>query len=242
MDAVIEILAILIISGILSCAAYYLGLLTLSGAAVSFTIGAIVGCFGGIGWFVLLILFVGAGFAATRMGFSKKKEKGLQEGEHGERTHLNILGVGVAPCVMAVVAFMAGDEHRLLTSIGFIASISVAAADTLASEIGVRDNNVWLCTTFRKVPPGTDGGISLLGCAVAVAGAAVSSVLGWLILFKGLDPLILIPVLSGFAGCYMDSIFGATIEARGWISKYTNNAVTGMLGALMAMAVASFFI
>jgi len=235
-------LLVILFSGVLSAVSYGLRFLTAAGAAVSFAVGVIVGAFGGIEWFVLLILFVGAGFAATRAGFSKKKERGLQEGVHGERTHRNILGVSIAPCVMAVVAFVAGDDQRLLTSIGFIASISVAAADTLASEIGVRDRNVWLCTTFRKVPPGTDGGVSVLGFVVASAGAIVTSVLGWLILYRGLDPLLLIPFAAGLAGCYIDSLFGATIESRGWISKYTNNALTGILGAIIAMCVAVFFI
>ena len=217
-------------------------MLTAGGAVTSAVIGIIVGVLGGIEWFALLMLFVAAGFSATKMGFSKKKEKGLQEGVHGERTHLNILGVGVAPCIFAAVAYIAGDEYRLLTSIGFIASISVAAADTLASEIGVRDKNVWLCTTWKKVPPGTDGGVSVLGMAVALSGAVATSVLGWIVLHRTLDPLLMIPIVSGFIGCYIDSIFGATIEARGWISKYTNNALTGILGAIIAMAIAWPFI
>jgi uncharacterized protein (TIGR00297 family) len=241
MDA-ITVLIIFLLSGALSAAAYRLGMLTASGAVASSVIGIIVGVLGGIEWFILLMLFVAAGFSATRIGFSKKKEKGLQEGVHGERGHLNILGVGIAPCVFAAVAYLAGDEHRLLTSIGFIASISVAAADTLASEIGVRDKNVWLCTTLKKVPPGTDGGISVLGLAVALSGAVATSMLGWVVLNRTLDPLLIITIVAGFTGCYIDSIFGATIEARGWISKYTNNALTGILGGIMAMAIALSFI
>jgi len=67
-------------------------------------------------------------------------------------------------------------------------------------------------------------------------------VLGWIVLHRTLDPLLVIPIVSGFIGCYIDSIFGATIEERGWISKYTNNATTGVLGGIIAMAAALPFI
>ena len=236
------VLIIVLLSGVLSIVAYRLGMLTHDGAVASFAIGVIVGVLGGTEWFILLMLFVAAGFAATRAGFSKKKEAGLQEGTHGERSHLNILGVGVAPCIFAALAYLTGDEYRLLVSIGFIASISVAAADTLASEIGVRDKNVWLCTTLKSVPPGTDGGVSVMGLGVSLLGAAVTSVLGWIVLHNTLGLLLIIPTISGFIGCYMDSIFGATIETDGWISKYTNNAVTGILGGVLAIFLAWPFI
>lgn len=242
MDLIIEIAVVLAVSGILSAAAYVLRMLTLGGSIASFITGTIVGVFGGLDWFILLMIFTIAGFAATKIGFSKKKAKGLQEGRHGERTHMNILGVGIAPCVFAVISYFVGDDQQLLVSIGFIGSISVAAADTLASELGVKDQRVWMCTTLKRVPPGTDGGMSLFGTGIALAGAFVTSILGWLVLYQTLDWLLIIPAVSGFIGCYVDSVFGATIETRGWISKYTNNALTGIIGGLVAMGIGYFFV
>ena len=59
---------------------------------------------------------------------------------------------------------------------GFIGSIAVATADTLASEIGVVDKYPRLITNFKKVPPGTDGGISPIGTAAGIIGAGIIGV------------------------------------------------------------------
>jgi len=242
MEFIIELALVITLSVFLCIAAFALKFLTFGGAIASLVIGIIVGAFGGFEWFVLLMIFVMTGFAATRVSFMKKKAAGLQEGVSGERTHMNILGVGIPPCIFAVLAYFAGDEHALIMTIGFIASISVAAADTVASEIGVKDQNVWLCTTFKHVPPGTNGGISVLGTVVALVAAFATSLLGWLVLYQELNLYLLIPTIAGFIGCYLDSILGATLEDRGYISKYTNNATTGVMGALIAMAMAYFII
>jgi len=238
MEPIAEAVITIAVALILAVLSYYLDLLTKYGAVTSVITGAIVGIFGSLSWFIVLILFTVAGFAATRIGFFRKKAQGLQEGVRGERTHMNVLGVGIAPCVFAMIHFVLPDEYSLLTCIGFIASISVAAADTIASEIGVKDKNVILCTTFKRVPPGTDGGISVFGTLAALAGAAFASVLGWVVIYHDVDILVLIPIAAGMVGCFMDSIFGATIESSGKISKYTNNASTGIIGALFAMLIA----
>ena len=242
MEFIIEVALIIAVSAILSIIALAFRFLTLGGAVASFVTGAIVGIFGGFTWFILLMIFTTAGFAATRVSFLKKKEAGLQEGVSGERNHMNILGVGLAPCIFAVIAYFTGDSDMLIVTIGFVASISVAAADTVASEIGVKDKNVWMCTNLKRVPPGTNGGMSVFGTFVAIAAAFATAILGWLVLFQELDLYLIIPAVAGFIGCYFDSILGATLENSGYISKYTNNAATGIMGALVAMGIAYLII
>lgn len=242
MDALAEIAVMLALTGSMSVAAYFLKMLTWGGAAASFFIGAVVGVFGDVEWFILLLLFTSAGFAATKMGFTKKKKEGLQEGRNGERTHKNVLGVGIAPCIFAIASYFAGDGHSLLLSIGFISSITVAASDTIASEIGVRDKRVWMITTFKEVSPGTDGGISLFGTMISLIGSFAVAVMGWLILYRSFDMFLIIPGIAGFFGCLLDSVFGATLETKGYISKYVNNASTAVIGALFGMALALPFI
>lgn len=75
----------------LSLMTYRFGLLTKGGCAGAFIIGFLIGALGSIWWLALLILFALVGFAATLAGLSKKRERGLQEGEHGERGCKNIL-------------------------------------------------------------------------------------------------------------------------------------------------------
>ncbi len=181
-------------------------------------------------------MFTVSGFAATRIGFSKKKAQGLQEGRSGERTWKNVAGVGLAPCVVVVLNAIhpLGD---ILFDVAFISTLTVAGADTIASEIGVRDPRVYLITTMERVPPGTNGGVSRLGTAVSTAGALFIAVLGWAIMEHGLSWALLIPFAAGVAGNLLDSVFGTLLEDRGYISKYMNNFSTAMLGAALGACV-----
>jgi uncharacterized membrane protein len=52
-----------------------------------------------------------------------------------------------------------------------------------------------------------------------------------------LDVWFLVPALCGFVGCIADSYIGATIETWGYVSKYANNCITGILGGLLAVAI-----
>ncbi len=220
----------------LSLITYKFGLLTRSGCVGAFAIGLCIGILGSVWWLALLILFALIGFAATLVGLSKKREKGLQEGTNGERSYKNILGVAIPPLVFAIInGIFPGNEWML--SIAYISTISVAAADTAASELGVKDPKVWMITTFKRVEPGTDGGISLTGTLISAAGALVVSLLGYLFIMHTLDAWFLVPALYGFIGCIADSYIGATIETWGYISKYANNCITGILGGLLAVAI-----
>ena len=239
----IELLIIIVLAGLLSIVAQYLDLLTYDGAIASLGIGLIIGLFGAVEWLLILIIFTGLGFAATLVGLAKKRSKGLQEGKRGERMYKNVIAVGIAPCLFAVLYFFVlGEDYYEMMSIAYLASIAVAAADTIASEVGVKDKRVWLITTFKRVEPGVDGGISVMGTLLALTAALVTTAIGWALIF-GLtfEWMFFIPVAAGMAGCFADSVLGATLETKGYISKYINNAATALFGALVAIAVYMYF-
>jgi len=232
-----ELLIIIILAGILSIFAQYLDLLTYDGAIASLAIGLVIGLFGSVDWLLVLIIFTGLGFTATLLGLAQKRARGLQEGKSGERMYKNVVAVGVTPCIFAVLCFSLGDEYYTMMSIAYISSITVAAADTIASEVGVKDEKVWLITTFKRVEPGVDGGISVMGTAVATVASLLTATIGWVLIFGfTFEMLFFVPVIAGMVGCFADSVLGATIETKGYISKYTNNAVTAMFGSLFAIA------
>jgi len=200
-------------------------------------VGLAVGLLGSIRWLLVIIAFTLLGFLATLSNISEKKERGLQEGRHGERRARNVLGVGV-PCIFAALFGLIPGVDPTMASVAFISAVSVAAADTVASEIGVKSENVRLITNMKKVPVGTDGGVSLYGTGVALLGAVVSTAIGWVVIFGiSYDALVFVPIVAGLAGCMMDSVLGATVESRGFISKYANNALTGVFGALLAATI-----
>ena len=235
MDILIEIGICLILAASLSLLTYKFNLLSKSGCLTSFIIGSVIGICGSIYWLVLLIVFALLGFAATLVGFTKKIEMGVQEGKHGERSYKNILGVSLPCAVFAVMNLFLGDESNTMLTIAYVSAIAVAAADTAASEIGVKDSNVWLITNFKRVEPGVNGGISVMGTAISIVAAFVVSFIGYVIIFHNLDVSILIPIICGFIGCMLDSLFGTLFEDKGVMSKYTNNCLTGLIGGLLSI-------
>ena len=173
------------------------------------------------------------------MILSKKREKGLQEGTHGERTWKNVVGVALPCCLFAFINLFTQDSYHYYMTIGYISAIAVAAADTTASELGTKDDRVYLITTLRRVPPGTDGGISPFGTLVSLLASVAVTLIGWGVINQSFDDIfIIIPMISGFIGCMLDSVVGATLETWGYVNKYGNNCLTGIAGGAIGVLIA----
>jgi len=234
---------------VLSALAYYRDVLTWDGAIAAFVVGLIIGVFGDVTWLILLLLFLLSSFGATRYRFALKQAMGVQEGARGERRASNVLANGAAPAVVAILGFEGfggGAMTKELSGLLFVSALAVAGADTLASEIGVLSSKVHLITSGELVKPGMDGGVSALGQGAALAAALYTGLFGYVVLAPGSaslglpssfpsDPAFLaIPAFIGFLGCQIDSVFGATLERRGWLDKKTNNLASTSLGAAIA--------
>ena len=160
--------------------------------------------------------------------YSKKYKMSLGEFE-GRRTSKNVISNGVVACFMA-----AFGGYYLPFVGGFIGAIATATADTLASEIGVLDAHPRLITTLQKVDPGTNGAVSPLGTAVAIAGAAIIGIAAFLLGVVA-NPLsaILVSIISGTVGCFMDSILGAVFENHGFMTNAHVNLIATIVGAIV---------
>ena len=201
--------------------------LDIFGTAVMIIMGIVIIFSAGANWLFLIILFLILSRLATR--YSKKYKRSLGEYE-GRRTSKNVISNGVVACFMA-----AFGGYYLPFVGGFIGAIATATADTLASEIGVL-HQPRLITTFQKVDPGTDGAVSILGTVVGMAGAAIIGIAAF---FLGIvhDPLsaIVVSVISGTVGCFMDSILGAVLERRDLITNEHVNLIATIVGALVGI-------
>lgn len=250
-EIAVRIIVVLFLCSVLASITYYKKLLTFSGSLAAFGVGAIIGILGDVVWLVLLLLFLLSGFAATKYKFATKEAWGVQEGEKGERKGRNVIAHGLIPAMIAVFAFMSRQLNWPLlpldvTGLIFVSAISVAASDTLASEIGILSDKAYSIVTWERVKPGTNGGVSWFGQMWAFFGAAYTSIFGWLILHPFSDTLgmdfwiIWIPLLVGFLGCQIDSIFGATLEEKGVLNKDTNNLVSIAVGVIIAVLLYTF--
>lgn len=191
---------------------------------IAFLMGVIIWGMNGFSWIFLLLTFMIVGYVGTKWKFEWKKKMGFEESSSGQRNLENVLGNGISPTFFALV----------MSPAAFSGAISTALADTLASEIGVLSDKTRLITTLEKIKPGTEGGVSLLGTFFSFLGAFTISILSYLIF--SLNPLFIF--IGGFLGCQIDSVLGAALERKGFLSKSTVNLVATFSGGIITFFIA----
>ena len=141
--------------------------------------GAIAGVVLGIGVFLslgpagyaVLCLFFFLGGLSTRLGRGRKEVLGVAEENFGRRGLGNVLSKGL---VAGILAFLFFWTDATLVRVAYIGSLAAATWDTVATEIGQ-----WLgraprdLRSFRPVPVGTPGAVSLAGTLSGLAAALV---------------------------------------------------------------------
>ncbi len=225
----VETIFIILICIILASITYYKSLLNLDGAVTAFFMALFIGFQGGISLILLLVIFLFSAFLATRYEFGYKKERGIQQGFEGERGWRNVVANGAVPTTIlllsgsgSLVSFGFLESSWVLPL--FVASIAAAASDTLASEMGMVSDKTYLITNLKRVEPGTNGGISLYGEIWAFIGPVYTFLVAQLMFyFSGLRLLslkiMILGALISFLSCHFDSVFGATLERKGFMSK-----------------------
>jgi len=184
----------------------------------------------------LLALFL-LTFAATRFGRRRKESLGVAEGKRGRTASQVVANLGAA----AIAGIPISAHHVWLGlypgRVALIAAVAVlgeATADTLSSELGeVLGGEPYMLTTFRRVPAGTDGAISLYGTLAGAAGAAIITIIASLLFhFTPIESAI--AFTGAIAGLFFDSLLGATLERRGWLNNDAVNALSTLAAALFA--------
>ena len=194
--------------------------------------GIVVGTavYAGAGWrgFLCLATFFVLGTLATRVGRAAKRA-------HAARTVRHVLANGLTCACMATVA-LAAPAHAPTALAAFAGALAAATADTLSSEIGqVYGGRPYLLTELRPVPIGENGGVTLLGTLAGLAGAvALATVATTLGITESAVPV----VVGGVAGNLVDSVLGATLERRGWLSNAGVNLACTIAGASAAATIA----
>jgi uncharacterized protein (TIGR00297 family) len=215
----LEYVFLIVVIGLIT---YLRKALDLFGSIFMIIMGIIIIFTAGANWLVLIFIFLILGLISTKYKHQYKKDIGVYE---GTRSLKNVISNGIVPFVMAAFGNYGG----------FIGSIATATADTLASEVGVVEQPR-LITTMKKVPPGTDGGISIVGTAAGIIGAGVIGVSAYILgIFP--DPFVTlkISIIAGTVGCFVDSILGAVLERRNYISNEYVNLIATITGAALGI-------
>jgi uncharacterized protein (TIGR00297 family) len=205
-----------------------------SGAICGFLLGTAIYLGYGYKSFLLLFAFVFLGSVATRVGFAKKAARGVAERRGGARSWREALANLLAPACLAILVITTHHEPACL--IALVAALAEAAGDTVSSEIGQwASDRAYLITTFKLVPAGEDGGVTLAGTAAGIAASTIIMGLGLGLRLCGpyrfAGPAIALAAAA--VGNFLDSFLGATLQRRGLVTNGMVNFVgTGVASAL----------
>lgn len=193
--------------------------------------GLLIIVFADVRWFLLMLTFFILGTAFTKYKYDFKKRQGVAESRGGVRGFTNVFANGMVALAGAVLFGIYG--HPAFMAL-FVGSIAAATADTTASELGMLGKIPYLITTLKRVPKGTDGGVTLMGEVFATLAALV---IGLVAFTLNIAPPEIIPVatIAGFVGTNVDSLVGATLEREGIIGNSGTNLICTIAGGITAM-------
>lgn len=193
----------------MSAAGWRRGALTLDGAIAATAVGASTFGRGGLDAGLALIAFFVTGSALSR----RRQEAGEVEAAKGHRRDaMQVLANGGIAALGSLLSGGRPGPARGAT----VGALAAAAADTWASEIGVRSLTApRSMVTGHVVSPGTSGGVTALGWAAAAGGGSVVG--GTFAAFTrgGRDRASVIGAafVAGMVGSLADSLAGATLQA-----------------------------
>jgi uncharacterized protein (TIGR00297 family) len=227
----VDLLVALGVNAVIAGTAFFAKTVSLSGAAAGLAVGTLV--FAGVGWrgYVLLVAFFVLGSVATKHHYAEKAARGIEEKRGGARGAKNALAKGVV-AVACAVSYLVSGKTQPLFLVGYACAIATALADTSSSELGkVYGRHPILITTLKRVPPGTEGAVSIEGTLLGIAGSAVIAGLALLLRvvdgWSGED----IVVVAAFVGTTFESYLGAVIQGFKGISNDMVNVFLTLVGA-----------
>jgi len=186
-----------------------------SGFVAATIVGGVITACGGWQWGVLLLAFFVSSSALSRITHRRRPDQGLDTVRGARRDAWQVLANGGVALACALLWWLTGRDW-LITA--FAASLTAAAADTWATEIGAfsrhRPRSI---TTMRPVERGVSGGVSPLGTAAALLGALLMAMFAAFLLdhpnATRTEAIIGVGI-AGFAGCLIDSLLGATLQVQ----------------------------
>lgn len=233
-----EALSAAMVAVVLSVYGYSRRSLSASGAVAALMIGFLT-FYASFAFGMLLIAFFLTSSRATKVDSRRKAEIEADHKEGGHRNWVQVLcnsvlataaaldhrfGVPGGPAAALPYPLGAHGARATFCAAAVLGHYACCNGDTWASELGVlAAGSPRLITTWRRVPPGTNGGVSLWGTLASLAGGLVIGVTAWLVSAAdapggaALGPAahVLIGCAAGIGGSAVDSLLGATVQFSG---------------------------
>jgi uncharacterized protein (TIGR00297 family) len=183
------------------------------GAITAGLMGISVVEFSGVAWLILPLFFFGSSMLIGKLFPAKTNSSDAKQGK--ARDAVQVLSNGGVYWLLALLVPYYPDVQLLM-----IVSMAIATSDTWASETGIGlKGKTYELLTWKRLPTGISGGVSIIGTLGGLLGALLIAGLG-IFLLKEKSLLVFgLIVLTGFAGMLFDSLLGAIFQAR-----YQNDA------------------
>ncbi|KFZ18827.1 hypothetical protein V501_00992 [Pseudogymnoascus sp. VKM F-4519 (FW-2642)] len=203
--------------------------------------------------FVLLIVFFLAGTKVTKVKKEAKEKLTIQAtggaGGEGPRTYVQVLANSLVATVLSLLhAYTLSREPEAcygwgrtlqdVIPIGIIANYAAVAADTFSSELGIlatQDPRLITSPTLRRVPRGTNGGVTLWGLFAGFLGSLI-------VVVTALFFMPFCPVQQGPYGNTLSSLEGGTgwgWEEKKYLAIYLT--IWGALGSVLDSVLGGLF-
>ena len=213
-------------------AAYFARAVDRSGAVVGALLATVLYVYAAWPGLVMLggLMVIGAG--VTRLGHARKEALGVGEGRGGRRGFGSIganAGAGVAFAFLA-----ASTPYSEAFSIAMVAAFATSLFDTTATELGQAfGRRHVLVTTWRAVPEGTTGGVSMAGTLAGVLAATALTGVGWAMGLMAGAAAVAVTV-GAFCGSTLESFLGAMMGKGSRADHHLRNLANTVAGAGVA--------
>ncbi|CAK9134167.1 unnamed protein product [Ilex paraguariensis] len=214
--------------------------LSLSGIGAAFLLGTLTWRAFGPSGFLLVAAYFVIGTAATKLKMAQKEAQGVAEKKKGRRGPRSVIGSSAAGCVCAFLSIygIGGEAFLRLWQLAFVASFCTKLSDTISSEIGkAYGRTTYLVTTFKVVPRGTEGAVSVEGTFAGLLASILLAFVGCLIGEINISEAVVCIVASQIANLG-ESVIGAVLQDKEgfqWLNNDVVNVINISMGSILAI-------
>ena len=214
-------------------------LLTPWGYFNAWILGVLV--WGTLGWrgYTVVMFYFLVGSAVTKIGMAEKEAAGIAEKRSGMRGPENVWGSALTATICALITIFVDSTIKEILILGYVASFATKLSDTTASEVGkAYGKSTFLITSFKSVPRGTEGAISLEGTIAGLIASIAIAIVGYLV--GMINPIgVIYCILAAFVATNIESLIGATLQEK-WqfLTNELVNFINTTIGAIIAMLIA----
>jgi len=250
-----------VLAAVVALVAYRAHTLTANGSIAAFFVGTVIFGAGGWPYAALLFAFFIPSTLLSRLGRERKRHLRDVDKSRARNAWQVLANGGVA----AACALGGAVHHGTLLHYAYAGALAAASSDTWGTEIGTMSRmDPRSILTFKRIPSGLSGGVTLAGTLAEAGGAAMIAAVAAVAGVASAGPV----VLGGFAGALADSLLGAGVQSlrfctacgcacetdphhcgqatknvRGfpWFNNDVVNACATLVGAAFAVMVAQAF-